>query len=57
MHNFVYLAQRRSQKFSCDPNFGGGVSLCPLPGCASDLEEQFSALAELPALADLACTA
>ena len=26
MHNFVYLAQRRSQKFSCDPNFGGGAS-------------------------------
>jgi len=23
MHNFVYLAQRRSQKFSCEPNFGG----------------------------------
>jgi len=27
MHNFVYLAQRRSQKFSCEPNFGGGA--CP----------------------------
>jgi len=25
MHNFVYLAQRRSQEFSCGPNFGGGV--------------------------------
>ena len=24
MHNFVYLAQRRSQEFSCEPNFGGG---------------------------------
>jgi len=24
MHNFVYLAQRRSQKFSCERNFGGG---------------------------------
>jgi len=23
MHNFVYLAQRRSQEFSCEPNFGG----------------------------------
>jgi len=22
MHNFVYLAQRRSQEFSCEPNFG-----------------------------------
>ena len=21
MHNFVYLAQRRSQEFSCEPNF------------------------------------
>ena len=58
MYNFVYLAQRRSQEFSCEPNFGGGASpFDPLPGCASDLEEQFSALAELPALADLACTA
>ena len=27
MHNFVYLAQRRSQEFSCEPNFGGGG--CP----------------------------
>ena len=26
MHNLVYLAQRRSQEFSCEPNFGvGGV--------------------------------
>jgi len=24
MHNFVYFIQRRSQKFSCEPNFGGG---------------------------------
>ena len=24
MHNFVYLAQWRSQEFSCEPNFGGG---------------------------------
>ena len=24
MHNFVYLAQRRSQEFSCEPNFGEG---------------------------------
>jgi len=22
MHNFVYLAQPRSQEFSCEPNFG-----------------------------------
>jgi len=30
MHNFVYLAQRRSQEFSCEPNFGGGgVTLAP----------------------------
>jgi len=21
MHNFVYLVQRRSQEFSCEPNF------------------------------------
>jgi len=27
MHNFVYLAQRRSQEFSCELNFGGGA--CP----------------------------
>jgi len=25
MHNFVYLAQRRSEKFSCEPNYGGGL--------------------------------
>jgi len=24
MHNFVYLAQRRIQEFSCERNFGGG---------------------------------
>jgi len=34
MHNFVYLAQRHSHEFSCEPNFGGGVPLwlrqCPL---------------------------
>ena len=29
MHNFVYLAQRRSQEFSCEPNFGGRDP-CPL---------------------------
>jgi len=29
MHNFVYLAQRRSQKFSCEPNFRGGQGACP----------------------------
>ena len=33
MHNFVYLAQRRSQEFSCEPNFGVGRA-SPL-GCAS----------------------
>ena len=27
MHNFVYLAQRRSQEFSCEPNFGGRASV------------------------------
>jgi len=39
----VYLAQRRSQEFSCEPNFGRGNSVHyrypPLPaplGCASD---------------------
>jgi len=35
MYNFVYLAQRRSQEFSCEPNFGG-VPSAPL-GCASGL--------------------
>jgi len=31
MHNFVYLAQRRSQEFSCEPNFrGGGHAPAPL---------------------------
>ena len=30
MHNFVYLAQRHSQEFSCEPNFGGGAA-CPRP--------------------------
>ena len=33
MHNFVYLAQLRSQEFSCEPNFGGGHA--PPLGCAS----------------------
>ena len=31
MHNFVYLAQRRSQEFSCEPNFGEGACPRPLP--------------------------
>ena len=35
MHNFVYLAQRRSQEFSCEPNFGGGACPAPPPGCAT----------------------
>ena len=31
MHNFVYLAQRRSQQeFSREPNFGGGCAPAPL---------------------------
>jgi len=30
MHNFVYLAQLRSQEFSCEPNFGGGRAPAPL---------------------------
>ena len=42
MHNFVYLAQRRSQEFSCEPNFGGkGV---PPLGCASDYLQKFAML-------------
>jgi len=37
MHNFVYLAQRRSQEFSCKNNFFGGEGRAPAPlGCASD---------------------
>ena len=36
MHNFVYLAQRRSQEFSCEPNLGGGVPPVS-PGCTSAL--------------------
>jgi len=35
MHSFVYLAQRRSQEFSREPNFGGGRALAPPLGCAS----------------------
>jgi len=31
MHNFVYLAQRRSQQFLCEPNFGGGGASPPFP--------------------------
>ena len=34
MHNFVYLAQRRSQEFSCEPNFGGACPSDP-PDCAT----------------------
>jgi len=37
MHNLVYLGQRRSQEFSCEPNFGGG-GVPPPPGCATGLE-------------------
>ena len=29
MHNCVYLAQRRSQEFSCEPNFGGRAPAPP----------------------------
>ena len=32
---FVYLAQRRSQEFSCEPNFGGGGRAPSPPGCAT----------------------
>ena len=35
MHNFLYLAQRRSQEFSCEPNFGGPP---PPLGCATAAE-------------------
>ena len=39
MHNFVYFAQRRSQKFAYKPNFWGGHGPPPLPlGCASGLQ-------------------
>ena len=31
MHNFVYLAQRHSQKFSCKPNFFLGGGRAPAP--------------------------
>jgi len=37
MHNFVYLAQRRSQEFSCEPNFGGGGACPPAPSLAAPL--------------------
>jgi len=37
MHNFVYLAQRRSQECSCEPNFGGAPRPLP-PGCATEVE-------------------
>jgi len=30
MHNFVYLAQRRSQEFSFEPNFGGRPLAAPV---------------------------
>ena len=34
MHNFVYLAERRSQEFYCEPNFGRGEGVPPPLGCA-----------------------
>jgi len=37
MHNFAYLAQRRNQEFSCEPNFGGRAPAPPL-GCATAAE-------------------
>ena len=39
MHNFVYLAQWHSQKFSCEPNFGGGGRAPGPLGCASVYDE------------------
>jgi len=30
MHNFVYLAQRRREEFSCEPNYGGRAPPPPL---------------------------
>ena len=39
MHDFVYLAQRRSQEFSCEPNFrGGGVPAPWLRHCLPTLD-------------------
>ena len=35
MHSFVYLAQRRSQEFVCEPNFWGGGVPPGLPGCVT----------------------
>jgi len=43
MHNFVYLAQRRSQEFSCEPNFEGGGVLVPI-----DRQQQRRAAGLLP---------
>ena len=37
MHNFVYLAQRRSQKFSREPNFGKGERAPRAPPVAAPL--------------------
>ena len=39
MHNYVYLAQRRSQEFSCVPNFGGRPP-GPFAGCAAGLSAE-----------------
>jgi len=40
MHNFMYLAQRRSQEFSCEPNFAPPPPL----GCASVLRTNYTAM-------------
>ena len=39
MHNFVYLAQRRSQELSCKPNFGWGA--CPPVPLAAPLNSHY----------------
>jgi len=36
MHNFLYVAQRRSQEFFCERNFGGGRAPRPLAAPVAD---------------------
>jgi len=42
MHDFAYLAQRRSQEFSCEPNFGGGAPLAAVNHYFSSSTENIS---------------
>ena len=46
MHNFVYLAQQRSQEFSCEPNFFWGGACPPLDAPVLSLQQTVTDLSD-----------